>query len=138
MKAKAWAWKAVELFMTTSRRETWKQKPHLPDHWALGACLSTCGTNTSLTKPVSKSFIWLIHCFSPFTSQDLKTMVHFWLLGTWAQPSRIKKKTKQKKPLLLGLISGQASAVVRRGASPGRLQVLQRVFKLFLRHCFCI
>lgn len=102
MNAKAGAWKTVELFMI---RKFWKRRcdfPGLwcdfPGLWVLGTCLSSACYATldrSLTEPLFKSFIGLIHCFSPFhLCEDLKTKVHFWLLGSWAHQGGSKDKAE--------------------------------------------
>lgn len=42
----------------------------------------------------SHLFGWVI-ASAHFTSEDLKTTVHFWLLGTWDEPSRIKRQSRK-------------------------------------------
>lgn len=95
MNAKAWAWKTVELFMMT-RKEAWKQRPDLPGLSTLGACLSSaclCDAQHVTHRACFQVTYLADSLLQPtFTSEDLKTTVRFWLLGTWDEPSRIETK----------------------------------------------
>lgn len=148
---KAWARIAVKPFITT-RKGSLRMK-----NWVRSLGLGTCSQHVvtpgvTLTQPVCKSYIWLIHCLCLFHLWKVKTQKSMLLAsGNLDQSNKIKRQSKKEKKNLsyVGPVSEQTSPAIGRGTSTrhkyifrippeGLLNVFFFFFSFFLFFCVCV